>query len=103
MTAVIFSLSRPGLMNSLAGIISTLANVYGVQNGDFNKTSIITISVTGGVCAACGILVLVYGVWMLGRVKRQHVKEMGVQKAGEHGEGVWAGFKQKVGRAGGRR
>ncbi|KAF5354131.1 hypothetical protein D9756_007107 [Leucocoprinus leucothites] len=67
----------PGLMNSLAGIISTLANVYGVQHGEFNTTSTITISVTGVVGA------------------RRHAKEMGIQKAGKHGEGVWAGFKEQ--------
>jgi hypothetical protein len=89
-------------MNSLAGIISTLANVYGVQHGEFNKSSITTISVTGGVAAVCGILVLFYGVWMLGRVKKQHRREIGVEKAGKHGEGVWAGFKEKVGRVGKR-
>ncbi|KAJ3575476.1 hypothetical protein NP233_g1070 [Leucocoprinus birnbaumii] len=86
----------PGLMNSLAGVISTLANIYGVQNGEFRTTSLVTISVTGGVGAVCGVLVLLYGVVLLGAVKKRHKREVGIDRAGKHGEGVWAGIKEKV-------
>ncbi|KXN85969.1 hypothetical protein AN958_10640 [Leucoagaricus sp. SymC.cos] len=85
----------PGLMNSLAGIILTLANVYGVQNGEFTKTSIITISMTGGVGVVCGLLVLFYGVWMLGLVKKRHIQEVGVEKAGSKGKVRGLGSKIK--------
>ncbi len=85
-------------MNALAGILSTIVNIYGVQHGVFNTSSIITISVNGSVAVVCGVLTLWYGVWRLGRVKRQHVKEVGLEKAGKHGEGVWAGFKARIGK-----
>lgn len=97
------SFTSPGLMNSLAGVISTLVNVYGVQDGEFNTTSIVTISVTGGVAVVCSLLSLWYGVWMLGRIKKRHEREIGIEKAGKHGEGMWAGFKEKVGKVGRRR
>ncbi|KIM55344.1 hypothetical protein SCLCIDRAFT_1221172 [Scleroderma citrinum Foug A] len=37
----------PGLLNSLAGVISTLANVYGSQAGGFSSSAESTIIVTG--------------------------------------------------------
>ncbi|KAF9450368.1 hypothetical protein P691DRAFT_615808, partial [Macrolepiota fuliginosa MF-IS2] len=77
----------PGLMNSVAGVLSTIVNIYGAQNGEFSKTSIVTICVTSGVAVVCLTLVLWYGLWMLRRVKKQHEREMGIEKAGEHGEG----------------
>lgn len=85
-------------MNSLAGILSTIVGIYGAQHGVYNKASIATISVTGGVAVVCGLLTLWYGVWLLGRIKKQHVKEIGIDKAGKHGEGMWAGFKAKIGK-----
>jgi hypothetical protein len=83
-------------MNALAGVISTIVNVYGVQHGEFNTTSIITISVTGGTGLVLGIFTLWYGVFLLGLVKRRHLKEMGIEKAGKHGEGVYSGFSEEV-------
>jgi len=90
----------PGLMNALAGVLSTIVNIYGVQHGVFVTSSIVTISVTGGVAVVCGLLTLWYGVWLLGRIKRRHAREIGNVKAGKHGEGMWAGFKAKIGKQG---
>ena len=79
---------RPGLLNSLAGIISTLANVYGVQGHQFSSTSKSTISVTTITAGICGAFVAVYQFWLLALVKRKHDREVGREGAGKHGEGV---------------
>jgi len=75
-------------MNSLAGVITTIANVYGVQHGEFSATSKTTIIVTGGSALICGLAVLYYTFWKLRRVKNKHDREAGVENVGRHGEGI---------------
>ncbi|KIK01188.1 hypothetical protein K443DRAFT_99177 [Laccaria amethystina LaAM-08-1] len=77
----------PGLLNSLAGIISTLANAFGAQHGTFSRTARVTIAVTSVVAFVCAVLVLVYSLWVLRRVKVKHDREVGIERAGKHGEG----------------
>ena len=72
--------SRPGFLNSMAGVISTLSSVYGTQNHQFSSTSKSTIIVTGSAAIICGILALVYGEWKLKAVKRSHSKEYGKER-----------------------
>ncbi|KAF9465889.1 hypothetical protein BDZ94DRAFT_1252485 [Collybia nuda] len=86
----------PGLLNSLAGIISTLVNVYGVQHGDFSTTSKTTIVVTGVSTLICGVLTLYYSLWKLRRVKMRHDHEIGKERAGRHGEGIVEQIKRKA-------
>lgn len=83
-------------MNSLAGIISTLANVYGVQHGEFSTPSKITIAVTGATTLVCGILVMFYGFWKLSGVKKRHDRTVGKERAGKHGEGIIDQAKRKA-------
>ncbi|KAG2148145.1 uncharacterized protein EDB93DRAFT_1085110 [Suillus bovinus] len=78
----------PGLLNSLAGLISVLSNIYGVQHGTYVITSTSSIIVTAGVAGVCGCLVLLYYFWLLRNIKKEHDREVGVEGAGEHGEGV---------------
>lgn len=75
-------------MNSLAGFISTLANIYGVQHGQYSTTSKITITVTGASLVIFGILFLFYTFWLIRNVKKRHDREVGKQRAGKYGEGV---------------
>jgi len=89
-------LIRPGLLNSLAGIISTLTNVYGVQHGEFSTTSKVTIAVTTGSAFVCGVLTLFYSLWKLRNVKKQHDREVGKERAGKHGEGILAEIRSKA-------
>ncbi|EKM77588.1 hypothetical protein AGABI1DRAFT_43048, partial [Agaricus bisporus var. burnettii JB137-S8] len=87
----------PGFMNALAGVISTIVNVYGVQHGEFNTTSIITISVTAGTGLVLGIFTLWYGIFLLGIVKKRHAKEVGIEKpAGKNGDGVHIGSREEI-------
>jgi hypothetical protein len=78
----------PGALNGLAGVASTLASVYGAQNGVFTGSSIPTIAATGGCTVVCGILAAWYTWVMLGRVKRRHEEAVGKEEAGAHGEGI---------------
>jgi len=75
-------------LNALAGIISTLANVYGQQHHQFSSTSKSTIVVTGATALICGVFTLGYKYWKLAGVKRRHDLEVGRERAGKHGEGV---------------
>ena len=75
-------------MNSLAGFISTMANIFGVQHGELSTTSKITIIVTAASTGVLGILTGIYSLWLVRRVKSQHDKEVGKQRTGKYGEGV---------------
>jgi UPF0716 family protein affecting phage T7 exclusion len=76
------------LLNSLAGLASTFANIYGVQHGDFSTATITTLIVIGATGGVCLILTFIYGFVLLGSVKKKHDREVGTQRAGKRGEGV---------------
>ncbi|KAF8201176.1 hypothetical protein K438DRAFT_1582091 [Mycena galopus ATCC 62051] len=86
----------PGALNSLAGIISTLVNVYSAQHGEFVETSKITIIVTIVAALVCGGLTLLYSMVMLRRVKQAHNRQVGREQAGKHGEGIVVRMKRKA-------
>ncbi|KAJ6598459.1 hypothetical protein DFH09DRAFT_1258483 [Mycena vulgaris] len=86
----------PGTLNSFAGIVSTLVNVYGVQHGVFVTSSKVTIIVTVAAAALCGGLTLLYSMVMLKNVKKAHNQEVGRERAGRHGEGILEGLKRKA-------
>lgn len=75
-------------MNSLAGLLSTVASIWGGQHGNLNISSISTLSVTGGAAVICGALVAAYTLGGIRAVRKEHIKEVGKEKTGEHGEGV---------------
>ena len=52
-------------MNSLAGFISTMANVYGAQHGELSTTSKVTIIVTAASTGVLGILTAIYIFWLV--------------------------------------
>ena len=75
-------------MNSLAGFISTITNVYGAQHGELSTTSKVTIIVTAVSTGVLGILTAIYTLWLVRRIKSQHDRTVGKQRTGKHGEGV---------------
>jgi hypothetical protein len=93
-----FELPRPGLLNSLAGVISALANILGVHHATFSLTSKSTIIVTTGLAGICGGLTLFYQFFLIRNVKKKHDEEMGKHRAGKHGEGIVDLSKRKVAR-----
>ena len=79
---------RPGLMNSLAGLISTITNIFGVQHGQLSTTSKSTVVVVTASTAIFAFFTLFYLLWLVRRVKARHDREVGKQRAGKYGEGV---------------
>ncbi|KAK2467910.1 hypothetical protein APHAL10511_000205 [Amanita phalloides] len=78
----------PGLLNGFTGVISTLASVYGAQNGEFSSASKTTIIVTTSTTFICGVLTSYYLLWKIRRMKLEHDNLIGKQSAGKHGEGL---------------
>ncbi|PPR05787.1 hypothetical protein CVT26_010161 [Gymnopilus dilepis] len=78
----------PGFLNSLAGLLSTLASLFGAQHGQLTTTSKSTIIVTSAATGSLGILSAFYTFWLIRRVKARHDREVGKERAGKYGEGV---------------
>ncbi|KAF2648247.1 hypothetical protein K491DRAFT_722744 [Lophiostoma macrostomum CBS 122681] len=72
---VIGKILIPSLMNSIAGLVRTLINIYTAQNGQFSVTAKSTIIVTGVFSVVTIILFLIWNVVLLGNLRRQHDKE----------------------------
>jgi hypothetical protein len=87
----------PGALNGLAGVASTLASVYGAQNGVFNRSALTTIVVTGATTVICGVLTMWYSWVLLARVKRRHEEAVGREEARARGEGIIGAAKEVIG------
>ncbi|KAF9737677.1 hypothetical protein PMIN03_000147 [Paraphaeosphaeria minitans] len=72
---VINRIFLPSLMNSVAGLISTLVNVYSAQNGQYSVTARATVVVTAALSVVASALFLLYNSVMLTLIKRKHQKE----------------------------
>jgi len=59
-----------------------------VQHGTYSSTAESAMIVTAAVAVVCGCLVLVYQFWLLRNIKKEHDREVGVELAGKHGEGI---------------
>jgi hypothetical protein len=86
----------PGFLNALAGLVSTLASVYGAQNGVFSPSSRTTLIVTAATAVINGLLAAFYGGWMVHIVKKRHDKAVGAHAAGKYGTGALARAKRKA-------
>ncbi|KAF8443924.1 hypothetical protein L210DRAFT_3396118 [Boletus edulis BED1] len=78
----------PGCLNSIVGLISTLASIYGVQGGEFGRTEESAVIVTSLLSVICGILFVVYEFWFIRNLRLEHDQEVGVELAGKHGSGI---------------
>ncbi|KAL0957983.1 hypothetical protein HGRIS_000160 [Hohenbuehelia grisea] len=78
----------PGLLNSTTGVLSTLVNVYGSQDGKFTATSKMTLIVTGAAATINGILVFAYTTFGLGWVRWRHARQVGKEVVQMHNEGI---------------
>jgi hypothetical protein len=88
---------RPGLLNSVAGLISTLVNVYSAQHGVYSITAKTTVIVTGSSAGVCLILFILYDSWALKKVKNRHQRELDGETAHEEKrESVVGMVKRKV-------
>ncbi|KAF2105531.1 hypothetical protein BDV96DRAFT_477873, partial [Lophiotrema nucula] len=72
---VINRIFLPALMNSIAGVISSMVGIYGAQHGDLSITAKVTITVTGACTVVAAALFLIYNSIMLAMTKRKHARE----------------------------
>lgn len=86
----------PGCLNSLAGLISTLVNVYTQQSGVWSVTAWVTAGVTGGSCFINGCLFALYNFWILSRIKERHRMDMQIDEVDHEGEGLVEKIGRKV-------
>jgi hypothetical protein len=67
-------LYRPGMLNSLAGLISTITNIYTARNKFWSRTAIVTAAITGTCASILMILFFVHHFWNLRLVKEEHAR-----------------------------
>lgn len=67
-------LCRPGMLNSLAGLIATITNIYTARNKFWSRTAIVTAVITGTCGSILMILFFVYYFWNLRHVKEEHAR-----------------------------
>jgi len=73
---LIVDINRPGFLNSFAGVINTVVNVYTTQNKEWNLNSYVTIGVAGSLMLINGALFLIYDLCVLGRIRRSHRRQI---------------------------
>ncbi|OJD32172.1 uncharacterized protein BKCO1_4000040 [Diplodia corticola] len=65
----------PGTTNSIAGLISTLVNIYSAQDGKISITAKVTVGVTAGCTLVFGTLFVVHQLLLM-RVKKKHERQI---------------------------
>ena len=75
------------MLNSAAGLISTVINIYSAQGGNLSVTAKMTLCVTGGFTGVFLILFVLYNFWALQRVKAKHQErlQMDIERGGVTG------------------
>ncbi|KAJ7081865.1 hypothetical protein B0H15DRAFT_853829 [Mycena belliarum] len=74
----------PGLLNSLAGVVSTVSSVLGSQDAVLSTSSKSTLVITSSIAGICGVLTAFYMFILLGRIKKQHDKTVSEQRKYGH-------------------
>jgi hypothetical protein len=82
-------------MNSLAGMITSIVNIYTAQHGVWSITARITAIVIGSCLIIAGLLFALYNFWALRRVRKVHEAELGLD-ARHEGEGIVEKVKRKA-------
>lgn len=96
-------------MNSIAGLISTIVNIYSAQAGQYSVTAKVTIIVTAACSVVTAALFLLYNNLALEMVKRKHEREtregsytrgprssLGTSVDEEEGSHHWSGLVDRV-------
>lgn len=69
----------PGTLHAIAGLLSTIINVYTAQHKQWSITARVSAIVEGICLGVCGLLWTIYSYWLLGGVKRNHRREFGLR------------------------
>jgi hypothetical protein len=62
------------MLNSLAGLIATITNIYTARNKFWSRTAIVTAAITGTCGSILMILFFVHYFWNLKHVKQEHAR-----------------------------
>lgn len=62
------------MLNSLAGLITTIVNVYTARSKYWSRTAIVTATVTGGCASILMISFYVYNFWKLEKIRKEHCR-----------------------------
>lgn len=66
----------PATLNSVAGLLTTVVNVYTAQKGIWSITAKITAIVTGSCVGVAGGLFALYNFWVLQKVRQKHERSL---------------------------
>ncbi|KAJ5417420.1 uncharacterized protein N7487_000970 [Penicillium crustosum] len=66
----------PTFLNSVAGLITTVINIYTARNGHWPIMAVLTASITATIALASLFLILVYQFGKLESIKREHIREI---------------------------
>lgn len=66
------TMSSPATLNAVAGLLTTIVNVYTAQKGVWSVTAKITAITTGCLIAIAGGLFATYNFWILEKVREAH-------------------------------
>ncbi|KAH7026873.1 hypothetical protein B0J12DRAFT_359661 [Macrophomina phaseolina] len=72
----------PGATNSVAGLISTLINIYSAQDGRLSITAKVTVGVTAGCSVVFGGLFVIHQLLLM-RVKKKHERQIEAEEKRE--------------------
>jgi hypothetical protein len=73
---MLLTVFRPIALNSVAGLLTTVVNVYSAQEGVWSITAKITAIVTGSCTGIAGVLFIAYNFVVLANVRRKHHREL---------------------------
>ena len=76
MLTSILTHSSPATLNSVAGLLTTIVNVYSAQKGVWSITAKITAIVAGSSAGVAGLLFAAYNFWVLDDVRQTHEREL---------------------------
>lgn len=74
--------NSPTLLNTAAGLLTTLINIYTAKNKCWSIMALLTVAVSGLLAASSAGLTVVYKFWKLRIVEEEHVREIraGIRK-----------------------
>lgn len=67
--------SRPTCLNSCAGLLTTLINIYTARDGDWSIMALLTVVATGLSAVISLVLTSFYKFWKLKLVKQEHDRQ----------------------------
>ncbi|GFF99723.1 conserved hypothetical protein [Aspergillus udagawae] len=75
-------ITSPTLLNTAAGLLTTLINVYTAKNKYWSIMALLTVAVSGVLAASSAGLTVVYKFWKLRIVEEEHAREIraGIRK-----------------------